>query len=67
VLQNFMYKGSLCRVLNFSLLLKQNQHTFLISILPFCRHELHVIVDEIYMLSVFDESATFHSVLGMDR
>ncbi|XP_067152418.1 1-aminocyclopropane-1-carboxylate synthase-like protein 1 isoform X2 [Apteryx mantelli] len=31
------------------------------------RHELHVIVDEIYMLSVFDESATFHSVLGMDR
>ncbi|XP_068254695.1 1-aminocyclopropane-1-carboxylate synthase-like protein 1 isoform X2 [Nyctibius grandis] len=31
------------------------------------RHELHVIVDEIYMLSVFDESASFHSVLGMDR
>ncbi|KGL72490.1 1-aminocyclopropane-1-carboxylate synthase-like 1, partial [Tinamus guttatus] len=31
------------------------------------RHELHVIVDEIYMLSVFDESTTFHSVLGMDR
>ncbi|XP_074853625.1 1-aminocyclopropane-1-carboxylate synthase-like protein 1 isoform X3 [Carettochelys insculpta] len=31
------------------------------------RHELHVIVDEIYMLSVFDESATFHSVLGMER
>ncbi|XP_027754056.1 1-aminocyclopropane-1-carboxylate synthase-like protein 1 isoform X1 [Empidonax traillii] len=31
------------------------------------RHELHVIVDEIYMLSVFDESATFHSVLSMDR
>lgn len=37
------------------------------SVLSFCRHELHVIVDEIYMLSVFDESATFHSVLGMDR
>lgn len=36
-------------------------------VLSFCRHELHVIVDEIYMLSVFDESATFHSVLGMDR
>ncbi|XP_019406570.1 PREDICTED: 1-aminocyclopropane-1-carboxylate synthase-like protein 1 [Crocodylus porosus] len=31
------------------------------------RHELHVVVDEIYMLSVFDESAIFHSVLGMDR
>ncbi|XP_066490993.1 probable inactive 1-aminocyclopropane-1-carboxylate synthase-like protein 2 [Tiliqua scincoides] len=31
------------------------------------RHELHVIVDEIYMLSVFDNSATFHSVLEMDR
>uniref|UniRef100_F7GCB7 Aminotransferase class I/classII large domain-containing protein n=1 Tax=Ornithorhynchus anatinus TaxID=9258 RepID=F7GCB7_ORNAN len=30
------------------------------------RHELHVIVDEIYMLSVFDESTSFHSVLGMD-
>ncbi|XP_019374907.1 PREDICTED: 1-aminocyclopropane-1-carboxylate synthase-like protein 1 [Gavialis gangeticus] len=31
------------------------------------RHELHIVVDEIYMLSVFDESATFHSVLGIDR
>ncbi|KAJ6667167.1 hypothetical protein lerEdw1_017145 [Lerista edwardsae] len=31
------------------------------------RHELHVIVDEIYMLSVFDDSAAFHSVLEMDR
>ncbi|XP_023362106.1 1-aminocyclopropane-1-carboxylate synthase-like protein 1 [Sarcophilus harrisii] len=31
------------------------------------RHELHIILDEIYMLSVFDESATFHSVLSMDR
>ncbi|XP_061466803.1 1-aminocyclopropane-1-carboxylate synthase-like protein 1 isoform X1 [Rhineura floridana] len=31
------------------------------------RHELHVIVDEIYMLSVFDDSATFHSILEMDR
>ncbi|XP_072474407.1 1-aminocyclopropane-1-carboxylate synthase-like protein 1 isoform X1 [Notamacropus eugenii] len=31
------------------------------------RHELHVIVDEVYMLSVFDESAMFQSVLGMDR
>uniref|UniRef100_A0ACB8G470 Uncharacterized protein n=2 Tax=Sphaerodactylus townsendi TaxID=933632 RepID=A0ACB8G470_9SAUR len=31
------------------------------------RHELHVIVDEIYMLSVFDDSASFHSVLEMDR
>ncbi|KAM8968325.1 1-aminocyclopropane-1-carboxylate synthase-like protein 1 isoform 4-T4 [Sarcophilus harrisii] len=31
------------------------------------RHELHVIVDEIYMLSVFDESAMFQSVLSMDR
>ncbi|XP_036621310.1 1-aminocyclopropane-1-carboxylate synthase-like protein 1 isoform X2 [Trichosurus vulpecula] len=31
------------------------------------RHGLHVIVDEVYMLSVFDESAKFQSVLGMDR
>ncbi|XP_062823985.1 1-aminocyclopropane-1-carboxylate synthase-like protein 1 isoform X1 [Anolis carolinensis] len=31
------------------------------------RHELHVIVDEIYMLSVFDESTIFHSVLEMER
>lgn len=53
--------------LNLSLLLNQKQPSFVISILSFCRHELHVIVDEIYMLSVFDESATFHSVLGMDR
>ncbi|XP_012308066.2 probable inactive 1-aminocyclopropane-1-carboxylate synthase-like protein 2 isoform X1 [Aotus nancymaae] len=29
------------------------------------RHDLHVIIDEIYMLSVFDESITFHSVLSM--
>nr|XP_033784429.1 1-aminocyclopropane-1-carboxylate synthase-like protein 1 isoform X2 [Geotrypetes seraphini]XP_033784430.1 1-aminocyclopropane-1-carboxylate synthase-like protein 1 isoform X2 [Geotrypetes seraphini] len=31
------------------------------------RHELHVIVDEIYMLSVFDESVIFHSVLSIDK
>ncbi|KAM4617609.1 putative inactive 1-aminocyclopropane-1-carboxylate synthase-like protein 2 isoform 1-T1 [Discoglossus pictus] len=31
------------------------------------RHTLHVIVDEIYMLSVFDESATFQSVLSLDK
>ncbi|XP_077143194.1 1-aminocyclopropane-1-carboxylate synthase-like protein 1 isoform X1 [Ranitomeya variabilis] len=31
------------------------------------RNSLHVIVDEIYMLSVFDESATFHSVLSLDK
>ncbi|XP_037538645.1 1-aminocyclopropane-1-carboxylate synthase-like protein 1 [Nematolebias whitei] len=30
------------------------------------RHELHVIVDEVYMLTVFDESVTFHSVLSLD-
>ncbi|XP_063083869.1 probable inactive 1-aminocyclopropane-1-carboxylate synthase-like protein 2 isoform X1 [Cavia porcellus] len=30
------------------------------------RHELHVVVDEIYMLSVFDESARFHSVLSLE-
>ncbi|XP_006159196.1 probable inactive 1-aminocyclopropane-1-carboxylate synthase-like protein 2, partial [Tupaia chinensis] len=30
------------------------------------RYNLHVIIDEIYMLSVFDESATFHSVLSME-
>uniref|UniRef100_G3TCW9 1-aminocyclopropane-1-carboxylate synthase homolog (inactive) like n=1 Tax=Loxodonta africana TaxID=9785 RepID=G3TCW9_LOXAF len=30
------------------------------------RHKLHVILDEIYMLSVFDKSITFHSVLRME-
>lgn len=30
------------------------------------RYDLHVIVDEIYLLSVFDESITFHSVLSME-
>ncbi|KAM5224272.1 putative inactive 1-aminocyclopropane-1-carboxylate synthase-like protein 2 isoform 2-T2 [Hipposideros larvatus] len=30
------------------------------------RYNLHVIIDEIYMLSVFDESITFHSVLSME-
>ncbi|KAF6735565.1 1-aminocyclopropane-1-carboxylate synthase-like protein 1 [Oryzias melastigma] len=31
------------------------------------RNELHAIVDEVYMLTVFDESVTFHSVLSIDR
>ncbi|MGH0130478.1 UNVERIFIED_CONTAM: hypothetical protein FKN15_042347 [Acipenser sinensis] len=31
------------------------------------RHELHAIVDEVYMLSVFDESASFHSVLSFNK
>ncbi|XP_075694167.1 1-aminocyclopropane-1-carboxylate synthase-like protein 1 isoform X2 [Rhinoderma darwinii] len=31
------------------------------------RNSLHVIVDEIYMLSVFDESTTFQSVLSLDK
>ncbi|XP_043938093.1 1-aminocyclopropane-1-carboxylate synthase-like protein 1 [Protopterus annectens] len=31
------------------------------------RHELHVIVDEVYMLSVFEETAQYHSVLSFDR
>lgn len=30
------------------------------------RHELHVIMDEIYMLSVYDDT-TFTSVLSLDR
>ncbi|KAK5867635.1 hypothetical protein PBY51_012105 [Eleginops maclovinus] len=30
------------------------------------RNELHTIVDEVYMLSVFDESVAFHSVLSID-
>lgn len=30
------------------------------------RNELHAIVDEVYMLTVFDESVTFHSVLSME-
>ncbi|XP_058161477.1 1-aminocyclopropane-1-carboxylate synthase-like protein 1 [Dasypus novemcinctus] len=30
------------------------------------RHKLHVIVDEVYMLSVFEESATYRSVLSLE-
>uniref|UniRef100_A0A8C0XEW2 Aminotransferase class I/classII large domain-containing protein n=1 Tax=Castor canadensis TaxID=51338 RepID=A0A8C0XEW2_CASCN len=30
------------------------------------RHKLHVIMDEVYMLSVFDESIKFHSVLSIE-
>lgn len=30
------------------------------------RHELHIIMDEIYMLSVYDDT-TFTSVLSLDR
>lgn len=31
------------------------------------RNELHAIVDEVYMLSVFDESIKFVSVLSLER
>uniref|UniRef100_A0A5F8GJ39 Aminotransferase class I/classII large domain-containing protein n=1 Tax=Monodelphis domestica TaxID=13616 RepID=A0A5F8GJ39_MONDO len=31
------------------------------------RYQLHVIMDELYMLTVFDESVTFHSVLSIDK
>ncbi|XP_037378321.1 1-aminocyclopropane-1-carboxylate synthase-like protein 1 isoform X1 [Talpa occidentalis] len=31
------------------------------------RHELHVMVDEVYMLSVFEESVGYHSVLSLER
>lgn len=31
------------------------------------RNALHAIVDEVYMLTVFDESVTFQSVLSADR
>lgn len=40
--------------------------TFLLPISCF-RNELHAIIDEVYMLTVFDESVTFHSVLSVDR
>ncbi|XP_039989915.1 1-aminocyclopropane-1-carboxylate synthase-like protein 1 [Xiphias gladius] len=39
----------------------------MIAFLEFAkRNELHAIVDEVYMLTVFDESITFHSVLSVD-
>uniref|UniRef100_A0A8C4GNA4 Aminotransferase class I/classII large domain-containing protein n=1 Tax=Dicentrarchus labrax TaxID=13489 RepID=A0A8C4GNA4_DICLA len=39
----------------------------MIAFLEFAkRNELHAIVDEVYMLTVFDESVTFHSVLSVD-
>ncbi|XP_029289279.1 1-aminocyclopropane-1-carboxylate synthase-like protein 1 [Cottoperca gobio] len=39
----------------------------MIAFLEFAeRNELHSIVDEVYMLSVFDESVAFHSVLSID-
>ncbi|XP_010610817.1 1-aminocyclopropane-1-carboxylate synthase-like protein 1 isoform X1 [Fukomys damarensis] len=31
------------------------------------RHKLHVIVDEVYMLSVFEESLGYHSILSLER
>ena len=34
---------------------------------PCLRHKLHAIVDEVYMLTVFEDTVTFHSVLSMDR
>ncbi|XP_022610224.1 1-aminocyclopropane-1-carboxylate synthase-like protein 1 [Seriola dumerili] len=39
----------------------------MIAFLEFAkRNELHAIVDEVYMLTVFDKSVTFHSVLSVD-
>uniref|UniRef100_A0AAV2L478 1-aminocyclopropane-1-carboxylate synthase-like protein 1 n=1 Tax=Knipowitschia caucasica TaxID=637954 RepID=A0AAV2L478_KNICA len=41
--------------------------TEIIAFLEFAkRNELHVIVDEVYMLTVFDESAIFPSVLSLE-
>ncbi|KAK7891390.1 hypothetical protein WMY93_023353 [Mugilogobius chulae] len=41
--------------------------TEMIAFLEFAkRNELHVIVDEVYMLTVFDESAVFSSVLNLE-
>ncbi|XP_012510789.1 PREDICTED: 1-aminocyclopropane-1-carboxylate synthase-like protein 1 [Propithecus coquereli] len=31
------------------------------------RHKLHVVVDEVYMLSVFEESVVYRSVLSLER
>ncbi|XP_037021996.2 1-aminocyclopropane-1-carboxylate synthase-like protein 1 [Artibeus jamaicensis] len=31
------------------------------------RHQLHVVVDEVYMLSVFDEAVGYRSVLSLER
>ena len=41
--------------------------TNIIVLISCVRNELHVIVDELYMLTVFDESVTFQSVLSADR
>ncbi|XP_053175082.1 1-aminocyclopropane-1-carboxylate synthase-like protein 1 [Scomber japonicus] len=39
----------------------------MIAFLEFAkRNELHAIIDEVYMLTVFDEAVTFHSVLSID-
>uniref|UniRef100_UPI0037E839FD 1-aminocyclopropane-1-carboxylate synthase-like protein 1 n=1 Tax=Semicossyphus pulcher TaxID=241346 RepID=UPI0037E839FD len=39
----------------------------MIAFLEFAkRNELHAIIDELYMLTVFDESVTFHSVLSLE-
>ena len=33
----------------------------------FCSHDLYVIVDEVFSMTIFEESATFHSILSMDH
>ncbi|XP_051916005.1 1-aminocyclopropane-1-carboxylate synthase-like protein 1 isoform X1 [Hippocampus zosterae] len=39
----------------------------MLSFLQFAkRNEIHAIIDEVYMLTVFDESVTFHSVLSLE-
>lgn len=38
-----------------------------LSLPPNYRNYLHVIIDEIYMLTVFDDSLKFHSVLSIER
>lgn len=46
----------------------ENQRGLLLFLFFCCfRNELHAIVDEVYMLTVFEESVTFCSVLSIDR
>uniref|UniRef100_A0A8C7TF97 Aminotransferase class I/classII large domain-containing protein n=1 Tax=Oncorhynchus mykiss TaxID=8022 RepID=A0A8C7TF97_ONCMY len=57
-----------CQGVNVRVMILVNSHNPLAEVhSPHDWHELHTIVDEVYMLTVYEETATFHSVLSMER
>lgn len=69
LLSNCLYKAQGLLTLGFinSMDRHDERSLFPLPSPPCCRNELHAIVDEVYMLTVFEESVSFCSVLSIDR